>query len=70
MKSKIKVGIIGTGSISQLHIGAYKKLEDVEVIAACDVNEKRVKRWLKHPKKLVNCLWLVLLDGSVKMPKC
>jgi len=45
MKKKIRVGIIGTGSISQLHVESYKKLEDVEVIAACDVNAERVRKY-------------------------
>lgn len=38
---KIKVGIIGTGSISHLHMAGYLALKNVEVVACCDVNEKR-----------------------------
>ena len=34
---KIKVGIIGTGGISNGHIRAYLKQSDVEIIAACDL---------------------------------
>ena len=34
---KIKVGIIGTGGISNGHIRAYLKQDDVEIIAACDL---------------------------------
>lgn len=41
--SKIKVGIIGAGSISNFHVMGYKELENVEVYAACDLNEERVK---------------------------
>ena len=41
--SKIKVGIIGTGSISHLHIQGYLKNPDVELYALCDINEERVK---------------------------
>ncbi len=42
---KVKIGIIGTGSISNLHMAGYTRLENVEVIAACDINGKRVKKF-------------------------
>lgn len=45
--NKIKVGIIGTGSISNLHMAGYKNLENVEVIAACDINGKRAEEYAK-----------------------
>lgn len=35
---KIKIGIIGTGSISYFHARAYQKLSNVELVAACDIN--------------------------------
>lgn len=38
---KVRVGIIGTGSISHLHMAGYKALKHVEVVACCDLNEKR-----------------------------
>lgn len=41
--SKIKIGIIGTGAISESHIQAYNKNPDVELYAMCDLNEDRVK---------------------------
>lgn len=44
---KIKIGIIGTGSISTVHIQGYKKLPNVEIVAACDINEERVKEKAK-----------------------
>ena len=40
---KIKVGIIGTGSISELHLAGYKALDNVEIYAVCDINESRVE---------------------------
>jgi predicted dehydrogenase len=43
MNNKIKVGIIGTGSISSLHLDAYSKNPHVELYAFCDINEERVK---------------------------
>lgn len=41
--SKLKIAIIGTGSISALHIEAYKKNPNVELYAFCDINEQRLK---------------------------
>lgn len=41
--SKLKIGIIGTGSISNEHIKGYLKNPDVELYAFCDINEERVK---------------------------
>lgn len=41
--SKIKVGIIGTGSISMAHISSYLKNPDVELYALCDINLERLK---------------------------
>ncbi len=41
--AKIKIGIIGTGSISEQHIEAYLNNENVELYAFCDLNEERLK---------------------------
>ncbi|MFC3801281.1 Gfo/Idh/MocA family protein [Cohnella sp. GCM10012308] len=38
---KTKIGIVGTGSISQYHLKAYQKNTDVEIYAVCDVNGER-----------------------------
>jgi len=45
---KIKVGIIGTGSISNLHMAGYSRLPNVEVIAACDINKERATEYAKR----------------------
>lgn len=51
--NKLKVGIIGTGSISQSHILGYKALENVELYALCDINKERVEACAnKHAVKL------------------
>ena len=39
---KIKVAIIGAGNISNSHIGAYRKLDNVDIYAICDINEERL----------------------------
>ncbi len=40
---KLKIGIIGVGSISLSHIHGYLKRDDVELYAFCDINEQRLK---------------------------
>ena len=40
---KIKVAIIGVGSISESHIGSYLKNDNVELYAFCDITEKTLK---------------------------
>ena len=42
--SKIKIGIIGVGSIAESHIASYLKNPDVELYAFCDINEKRLNK--------------------------
>src|SRR5699024_3072292 len=41
--SKIKIGVIGAGSISELHFDSYKNNQEVEIVAVCDLNEQRAK---------------------------
>lgn len=38
---KVRIGIIGAGSISEYHIRAFQKLKDVEITALCDLNKAR-----------------------------
>lgn len=40
----IKIGIIGTGSISHSHMKAYQSTPGVELYALCDLNEQRVQK--------------------------
>ena len=41
--SKLKVGVIGVGGISEMHIAGYKANPNVEIVAFCDINEDRLK---------------------------
>ncbi|MGP4040862.1 Gfo/Idh/MocA family protein [Gracilibacillus sp. D59] len=41
---KLKVGIIGTGSISHEHLDAYQKLDNVEIYAICDMQKSRAEQ--------------------------
>ncbi|WP_066186909.1 Gfo/Idh/MocA family protein [Gracilibacillus timonensis] len=42
--SKIKIGVIGLGSISEMHIQSYQKSEEAELIAVCDINQERLEQ--------------------------
>ncbi|MGN8646027.1 Gfo/Idh/MocA family protein [Gracilibacillus sp. HCP3S3_G5_1] len=42
--SKVKVGIVGLGSISDMHIQGYLKNQDAALFAVCDINEVRAKQ--------------------------
>lgn len=39
----VKVGVIGAGSISEMHFESYKKNDEVEIYAVCDLNEERAR---------------------------
>ncbi|MCS7462051.1 Gfo/Idh/MocA family oxidoreductase [Paenibacillus doosanensis] len=42
--TKLNVGVIGAGSISELHLQAYQKLGDaVQIYAICDLNQARAQ---------------------------
>ncbi|MBX4147027.1 Gfo/Idh/MocA family oxidoreductase [Paenibacillus sp. FSL W7-1279] len=43
MKS-INVGVIGTGSISAMHLQSYEKHANANLLAVCDLNEERAQR--------------------------
>ncbi len=43
---KLKVGIIGTGWIAGSHMAEYKKMPDVEIIAAADLIEGKAARFM------------------------
>ncbi len=40
---KVKIGVIGAGSISEMHFESYKNNKKVEIYAVCDLNEQRAK---------------------------
>ena len=40
----IKLGIVGAGKICQgPHMGAYEKIEEVEIVAICDIDPKKLE---------------------------
>ncbi|WP_314067613.1 Gfo/Idh/MocA family oxidoreductase [uncultured Vagococcus sp.] len=42
MTQKLKIGMIGTGSIAHEHIQAYQKMDNVELVAFCDINPQQL----------------------------
>jgi predicted dehydrogenase len=44
MMKKLKIAVIGVGSISHEHLRAYKNHPEVELYAVCDMNAERAKR--------------------------
>ena len=46
MDRKLRVGIVGTGGISQYHMMGYQALPDtVEVVACCDIDGEKAKKY-------------------------
>ncbi|MBS4206019.1 Gfo/Idh/MocA family protein [Lederbergia citrea] len=41
--AKLKIGVIGAGSISEAHFQSYANNKKVEIYAICDLNEERAK---------------------------
>ena len=47
----VKIGLVGTGSISEAHMEGYSDLAKegkVELVAACDINRDRAEAWAKR----------------------
>jgi predicted dehydrogenase len=44
MMKPLKIGLIGTGGIAQVHMRALAKTEDIEVVAVCDIVEEKAIR--------------------------
>ena len=43
MEKKLRVGVIGVGSIAERHIHGYKMLPNVELYAFCDIDAEKLK---------------------------
>lgn len=61
--NKIKVGMVGLGSIVEVaHLPALAKREDITITAACDLNVKRLNQLAKNygiPNKYVNGIEMI-----------
>ena len=49
MAKKLRVGVVGTG-FGRYHMEAYSKIEDVELIAVCDLNLPEAKQFAEQYK--------------------
>ena len=64
---KLKVGIIGAGSLSEVHFDAYKNNPDVELVAVCDLIEDRATAkaesipFLMYIQIIMKCLKVLIL---------
>ncbi|MCX7998460.1 MAG: Gfo/Idh/MocA family oxidoreductase [Leptospiraceae bacterium] len=45
---KIAVALVGAGNVSGVHMKAWKKISEVEVLAVCDLIEERAKRFARN----------------------
>ena len=64
-KKKLRVALIGAGGIAGTHTENYQKMEDVEVVGACDVNEAGLTRFgQKFGIKQLFPDWQALLDET------
>ena len=48
--SKLRIGIIGTGGIAELHLKSYQAIKDVEVVAGCDIVPGKAAAFFKAQK--------------------
>jgi len=44
MAKPLKLGLIGTGGIAQVHMRALAKTEDIELVAVCDIVEEKAQK--------------------------
>ena len=59
---KLRVAIIGTGGISHAHIRAWKKMPDCQVIACCDLDGDKARRFAQDydiPSVYTHCAELM-----------
>ncbi len=45
---KLRIGIVGTGSIAHAHMRAYKQFEDVEIVAGADIVPGKAKAFFQE----------------------
>jgi len=65
--NKLKIAIVGVGSIAEFHIAGYKIQDSVELYAFCDINEKTLKE--KGEKHGVNRLYTDVREMLKALPE-
>ena len=43
MRKKLRIGIVGLGNISRVHLEGYSKCKNVDLVAFCDIIPERAK---------------------------
>jgi len=43
--NELRIGIIGTGAISNLHVQVWQKMPGVTVVAGCDIDKDKLEAW-------------------------
>ena len=46
--ANLKIGIIGTGGIAHSHMNAYKRRDDIDIVALCDIVPGRAEAFAKE----------------------
>lgn len=56
--AKLRVGLVGAGGIAHVHLDSYKKNNDAEVVAICDIDEERLNKTADEYgiEKRYNCI--------------
>ena len=49
----LKIGIVGCGGISGVHVPGWNKLEDCEIVAICDVRQEMMDKY-PGPRQYLN----------------
>ena len=65
----IKIGIVGSGKICQgPHMGAYDKIDNAEIVAICDIDEKKLEVVGKrYPKAKLYTDYREMIDNEERM---
>ena len=66
----LKVGVVGVGNISEAHIPAWKRMEDVQLVALCDIRPQQLEKYpdlrcYTDLDEMLRCEELDILDVCV-----
>jgi predicted dehydrogenase len=50
LMKNLRIGIIGTGAISNRHMKVWSHIPQVEVVAAAEIDEKKLNAWNEQYK--------------------
>lgn len=59
---KLRLGIIGLGSVSELHVKAYKTVDEIELVCGADINEKRLEFFAENYQLKTYTDYMEMLD--------